>query len=318
MSITGDSDTKFTVPKWILIKFDNVIVWGCCCWNSLLTQDAFKDSLGRPVYGFFSLIITDFSINEVVLPLGIDYFKELYSKEIEPYWDSSERRNSTTVVSISSRYKCIQANRNDYCNLLNTDIFKCQSLGNGLDKERIIAAALTLDNVSLLIDNDNIEQATNKKGAFMNCLTSSVSPRTFPVKQLCSACKEYVSAFTPIGICINCKNKEEKKIAKIRKDEEDMDKQMKIELEEANSKIEKLQYDIEKARRQIKKKNLLLKILIGVSVLLLIALSYTCRGSLKLFGPDKTAEMNQEAGKTGIIEQSEATIDMQDADIICF
>lgn len=82
-SITGDTDPKFTIPKWILIKFDNVIVWGCCCWNSLLSQEKFKDSLGRPVYGFFSIVITDYLINDVKIPSDIGYFREMYSKEIE-------------------------------------------------------------------------------------------------------------------------------------------------------------------------------------------------------------------------------------------
>ncbi len=283
LSITGDSDPKFTVPKWILIKFDNVIVWGCCCWNSLLTRDAFKDSLGRPVYGFFSLVITDFSINEIMLPLGMEYFKELYSKEIEPYWDSSERRNSTTSVSIPSKYKCIQASRNDYCNLLNTDIFKCQSLGE-LDKEEVIAAALTLDNVSLLIDNDNIEQATNKNGSFMNCLTPSVGFGLHYVKQQCPKCKKYVSSFTQTGVCFDCKEAEEIMRRRIKKDEDDMDKQMKLELELAQNKIAELKSELEMNRSQLKKKERWIKVLAVVSVALLIALLYSQDlFSLKLF-----------------------------------
>lgn len=273
LSITGDSNPKFTIPKWILIKFDDVIVWGCCCWNSLLAENHFKDSLGRPVYGFFSIVITNFIPDEVKLPSDIDYFKELYSKEIEPYWNSSERRYSATDASISDRYKYIRAGRK--VNLtLNTDLFQCLSLGN-LDKDIVISAALTLDNVSLLIDNDNIQQATNKKGAFMNCLSSAVAPGSYTVKQLCPQCKEYVSAFTSAGICSTCKEKDQARIVSIKKEEEDMDKQLRRELDDANSKILYLQYDIEEAKKSIKKKNLLIKVLLGVIVLLLLGLLYT-------------------------------------------
>ena len=273
LSITGDSNPKFTIPKWILIKFDDVIVWGCCCWNSLLAENHFKDSLGRPVYGFFSIVITNFIPDEVKLPSDIDYFKELYSKEIEPYWNSSERRYSATDASISDRYKYIRAGRK--VNLtLNTDLFQCLSLGN-LDKDMVVSAALTLDNVSLLIDNDNIQQATNKKGAFMNCLSSAVAPGSYTVKQLCPQCKEYVSAFTSAGICSTCKEKDQARIVSIKKEEEDMDKQLRRELDDANSKILYLQYDIEEAKKSIKKKNLLIKVLLGVIVLLLLGLLYT-------------------------------------------
>lgn len=273
LSITGDSNPKFTIPKWILIKFDDAIVWGCCCWNSLLAENHFKDSLGRPVYGFFSIVITNFIPDEVKLPSDIDYFKELYSKEIEPYWNSSERRYSATDASISDRYKYIRAGRK--VNLtLNTDLFQCLSLGN-LDKDMVVSAAMTLDNVSLLIDNDNIQQATNKKGAFMNCLSSAVAPGSYTVKQLCPQCKEYVSAFTSAGICSTCKEKDQARIVTIKKEEEDMDKQLRRELDDANSKILYLQYDIEEAKKSIKKKNLLIKVLLGVIVLLLLGLLYT-------------------------------------------
>lgn len=298
LSITGDSNPKFTIPKWILIKFDDVIVWGCCCWNSLLAENHFQDSLGRPVYGFFSIVITNFIPDEVKLPSNIDYFKELYSKEIEPYWNSSERRNSATDDSISDRYKYIRAGRK--VNLtLNTDLFQCLSLGDhDKDKDKVVSDALTIDNVSLLIDNDNIQQATNKKGAFMNCLSSAVAPGSYTVKQLCPQCKEYVSAFTPAGICSTCKEKDQARIVSIKQEEIDMDKQLKRDLEDAYYKIQYLECDIEEANKQINKKNLLIKILSGILIILLLALVFTCRDSLKfsksMFGNKQNTETYQE------------------------
>ncbi len=281
LSITGDSNPKFTIPKWILIKFDNVIVWGCCCWNSLLAQNHFKDSLGRPVYGFFSVVITNFIPDEVKLPSDIAYFKELYLKEVEPYWNSSERRYSTTDASISDRYKCIQASSKVDL-ILNTDMFQCLSLGN-LDKDTVVSEALTIDNVSLLIDNDNIEQATNKNGAFMNCLTPSVSFGLHHVKQQCPKCKKYVSSFTQTGVCFDCKEAEEVTIRRTRKDD-DMDKKMKIELEFAQNKITELKSEIESYRLQLKNKDKLTKILAAVLVVLLVVLLHSQDSfSLKLF-----------------------------------
>lgn len=293
LPITGDSNPKFTIPKWILIKFDDVIVWGCCCWNSLLAENHFKDSLGRPVYGFFSIVITNFIPDEVKLPSDIDYFKELYSIEIEPYWNSSERRYSATDASISDRYKYIRAGRK--VNLtLNTDLFQCLSLGN-LDKDMVVSDALTIDNVSLLIDNDNIQQATNKKGAFMNCLSSAVAPGSYTVKQLCPQCKEYVSAFTSAGICSTCKEKDQARIVSIKKEEEDMDKQMKYELEVAQNKIAELKSEVESNRQRLKKKDRLIKILVALLLVLLVTLLYSQDSfSLKLF--DKKQETQYTPG----------------------
>ena len=294
LSITGDSNPKFTIQKWILIRFDNIIVWGCCCWNSLFAQNNFKDSLGRPVYGFFSIVITNFTPEEVKLPSDIDYFKELYINEIEPYWNSSERRYSTIDANISDRYKCIRASRK--VNLtLNTNMFQCLSLGN-LDKDMVVSEALTINNVSLLIDNDNIQQATNKKGPFMNCLSSAVVPGTHIVKQLCPKCKEYVSAFTSTGICSTCKENEQIRIDTIKMEEEDMDKQLKRDLDEAKSKILYLQYDIEEANKSIKKKKLLIKVLLGVIGLLLLGLLYICCASTSFgtLGSDKVQNNQHE------------------------
>lgn len=287
LAITGDADPKLSIPKWILIKLDDVIVWGCCCWNSLLAQNDFNDSFGRPVYGFFSIVITQFSQNEVMIPIDIDYFKDLYSKEIETCWNSSKRRHSIAEAGISNRYKCVRASSDVNHFILNTDPFQCLSLGK-LDKEKIVSVALTLDNVSLLIDNDNIEQATNKRGAFMNCSSSSAAHGSYPVKQLCPKCKEYVSAFTSAGVCSTCQEKEQTRIETIKKEEEEMDKQLRRDLDDANSKIQYLQYDIEEAKKNIKKKDLMIKILSGIIVVLLFTLSYLCRDrfSLNLFGED--------------------------------
>ena len=134
------------------------------------------------------------------------------------------------------------------------------------------------------IDNDNIEQATNKNGSFMNCLTPSVSFGLHHVKQQCPKCKKYVSSFTPTGVCVDCKEAEEVIRRRIKKDEDDMDKQMKIELELAQDKIEELKSEVESNCLQLKKKDRVIKILAAALVILLIALLYSQDSfSLKLF-----------------------------------
>ena len=284
MSILGDDvERDLKIPKWILYKDHNFLVWGVCCENCLLASNLQETThKNRPVRGFFAIVISDFAGEELRLPFDINYFRELYINEVEKYWSQKEQHQNKTFGFLEGKYNFVSAAHNNYIELLNTDIFQCQSLGE-LDREGVIAAALTLNNVSLLIDNDNIEQATNRNGSFMNCLTSSVSFGLHHIKQQCPKCKKYVSSFTQTGVCLDCKEAEEVIIRRTRKDD-DMDKQIKIELELAQNMIEELKSEVESNRLQLKKKDRVIKILVAALVVLLIALLYSQDSfSLKLF-----------------------------------
>lgn len=285
MSILGDDvEPDLKTPKWILYKDYNFFVWGLCCENRLLASNSqLSTHKNRPVRGFFAIVISDFKGEELRLPFDINYFRELYRNEVEKYWEQKELHQNQTLGYLVGKYNYVSEAHNNYVNLLNTDIFQCQSLGE-LDKEGVIAAALTLDKVSLLIDNDNIEQATNRNGSFMNCLTSSVSLGLHHVKQQCPKCKKYVSSFMQTGICFDCEEAEEVIRRRTIKDEDYMDKQMKIELEFAQNKIVELESEVESNRLQLKKKDRVIKILAVILVGLLIALLYSQDSfSLKLF-----------------------------------
>ena len=272
LSVTDSIESKLSTPKWILIKTPEYVVWGICCLNRILSEEYNCDYSGTPISGMFAVVISEY--DNIQLPYDVEYFRRLYELEVSKFWTRKEAHICQVDEFIAGNFNFIRAIQNDNVNIINTDPFKCLSLGT-TNKEDIISAALTLDNVSLLIDNDNIQQATNKKGAFMNCLSSAVAPGSYTVKQLCPQCKEYVSAFTSAGICSTCKEKDQARIVTIKKEEEDMDKQLRRELDDANSKILYLQYDIEDAKKSIKKKNLLIKVLLGVIVLLLLGLLYT-------------------------------------------
>lgn len=296
MSILGDDvDRDLKTPKWILYKDYNFLVWGICCENRFIASDIQKTThKNRPIRGFFGVVISDFTGEDLRLPFDINYFRELYLNEVEKYWSQKEQHQNQTIGYLSGKYNFVSAAHNNYIELLNTDIFQCQSLGE-LDREGVIAAALTLNNVSLLIDNDNIEQATNKNGSFMNCLTSSVCFGLHHVKQQCPKCKKYVSSFTQTGVCLDCKEAEEVIKRRTKKYEDDMDKQMKLELEHAQNRIEDLELELEANCSQLKKKEQWIKILAVISVVLFIALMYSQDSfSLKLF--DKKQETQYTPG----------------------
>lgn len=316
-SVLSDNNVKFSTPKWLLIKFDNVIVWGCCCWNHLLNESFFKDHKGRPVYGFFSIVISEYTKDCIKIPYDIEYFKQLYADRIVPYWDSYKVPNNPSVDFITGNFNYIGVASNKYVDILNTDRFKCQSLGN-VNKKEVIAAALTLDNVSLLVDNDNIEQATNPKGSFMTCLTSALPVKVYPVKQICPKCQNFVEAFASSGICLNCEIKEKRRITEVFSKEDDMDQQLKRNLEGAQSQIQYLQLEIENANKRIKKKDLLIKTLLGLLFLLLLVILYehSDGASFKSFGKSKiepVTKVNVTKGESNLentVQEKQDTIEL--------
>lgn len=296
MSILGDDvERNLKTPKWILYKDYNFLVWGICCENRFIASDIQKTThKNRPIRGFFGVVISDFTGEDLRLPFDINYFRELYRNEVEKYWNQIELHQNQTLGYLLGKYNYVSAAHNNYIELLNTDIFQCQSLGE-LDREGVIAAALTLNNISLLIDNDNIEQATNRNGSFMNCLTPLVNSGLHHVNQQCPKCKKYVSSFTQSGVCVDCKEAEEVIKRRTIKYEDDMDKQMKYELEVAQNKIAELKSEVESNRQRLKKKDRLIKILVALLVVLLVTLLYSQDSfSLKLF--DKKQETQYTPG----------------------
>lgn len=301
LSVTDSIESKLSTPKWILIKTPEYVVWGICCLNRILSEEYNCDYSGTPISGMFAVVISEY--DNIQLPYDVEYFRRLYELEVSKFWTRKEAHICQVDEFIAGNFNFIRAIHNDNINIINTDPFKCLSLGT-TNKEDIISAALTLDNVSLLIDNDNIQQATNKKGAFMNCLSSAVAPGSYTVKQLCPQCKEYVSAFTSAGVCSTCQEKEQIRILTIQKEEEDMDKQLRIDLDDANSKIQYLQYEVEVLNKKIKKKDFLIKTLLGFIMLLLLTLSYISRDSfsLNLFGNDNKHSSHSEVNNNMPLE----------------
>ncbi len=294
LSILGDGISRdMSIPKWILYKENEFIIWGVCCENRLLNPNKYVDHRNRPIRGFFAVIITEYNDSEVKLPFDIEYFKQLYALEVEPYWEQYEQHKNKTVGFITGDFKYIYGRANSSAKFLNTDIFKCKSLWSA-DQEEVLSAALTLDNISLLIDNDNIEQSINKDGSFMNCLSTKVPIGEYGVKQKCPQCGKFVSAFADGRICTKCKEKEAIRIINI-KNEEEMDRKLKDDLDMANLKVEDLESIIESDKNSLKKKGLIIKILLGVIVVLLLALSYAYRDSfsLNILGKNKDNSFEQ-------------------------
>lgn len=281
LSVIDEIDCRLATHKWMLVKCGNTIIWGVCCWNKLLAQKKYCDYSGTPVSGFFSIVITDAVLSSVRLPFDIRYFKQLYALEVETSWGQQEPHSNKTAGLLPGAYHCIRASSNAFRELLNTDMFKCKSLGRK-NKEEVVAAALTLENVSLLIDNDNIEQATNRGGSFMNCLSAEVPVGEYVVKQECPKCKRYVSAFTDGGICLDCQKQKLKTIREEKEKEKNMDRKLQDDLGMANRQIQELKSIVESDKKALKRKSMIIKWLLFVCIALLIILSFAYRDTFSI------------------------------------
>lgn len=187
MSILGDNvlDEKKLKqkPKWLLIKERDYIIWGICCMNEELCSNSHVtcDNFGRQIRGFFAVVISDYTSSDVRLPYGKEYFRDLYNKEIAQHYEDYLSHHSSTENYLDNNYSYIKTSEQDLYQL-NTNKSKCKAL-NEANKKSVLEAALSKDVISLIIDNDNIEQATNKDGAFMNCLSDDIPCGNYDIEQ---------------------------------------------------------------------------------------------------------------------------------------
>lgn len=272
----ASDDRNLSIPKWILIKEKDFVAWGICCNNSLLTSKYSEDYKNRPVRGFFAIIITDYTEDALKLPYDIAYFKQLYTLEVEPYWEQKEQHRNKTIGYIDGSYNYINAKPTSYLKMINVDVFKCHSLGN-VDTTDVVMAVLCLTNTSLVIDNDNKCQAT-ENGGFMNCISKNVSRSIFDVKQQCRRCKKFVSHYDSSEVCDSCISTENQEI--IRKKE--MEDQLRKQLENANKQIRDLNFSLESAYKKLERNKTFVKVLLGIITLLTIIISFLCKNLFNL------------------------------------
>lgn len=294
-SILGDGvERNLEIPKWILYKDNSTVFWGLCCENKLLSSENKETThKNRPIRGFFAVVITDFNLSELKVPFDINYFKNLYRTEVEPCWCQNELHYNKSYGFFTGGYNYITVKANSSLLLFNTDIFQCQSLGN-VDKESVVASALSLDNVSLLIDNDNIEQAVNSSGSFMNCLTALLPYKKYPVKQICPKCKRLVSSFTSSGICRDCEINKNSCDMISKKDRETL-AQIKMELEIARGSNVSLQNNLQVVQKQIRRSRLWV---IGLSVLSIVLFIITITRPTSLESFDKEPQIINDSPNT--------------------
>lgn len=198
-------EENLSTPRWMLVKEDNVIVWGICCMNELLSIKSHSDIKGRKVKGFFSIVLSDIDGDEVSVPYSVEYFKQLYQKEVEPYWECAEgsSHKSSSASSYNGIKEIIYANEKPGIIEINDNQFLCKALGN-VNVKDAIGTALCHNSTSLIIGCESFMEAYTSEENFLNCITYDSKDGLHAVQKRCPKCHKMVSFFTEEGVCSDC------------------------------------------------------------------------------------------------------------------
>lgn len=198
-------EENLSTPRWVLIKEDNIIVWGICCMNELLSIKNYSDIKGRKVKGFFSLVLSDFDGEDVYVPYSVEFFQKLYQKEVEPCWECHEgsSHRSSKVYSYSDIQDVIYASNESGIIDLNSSPFLCKALGD-VNVKKAVATALCHKNVSLITGCQSFSESYKAEENFLNCITLDSREELHAVQKKCPKCGKKVSFFTEHGVCYEC------------------------------------------------------------------------------------------------------------------
>lgn len=267
ISILRDADIErnLNIPKWLLVKTNHIIAWGCCCNNALLSETNFLDHVDRNIRGFFAIVISDFD-SSVKLPFDLDYFKQLYEKEIVSYWNQYEPHDCKVDKFVTDDFDAIIPEETQVRDKLNIDSRVCYSLGT-INKKEAIANALTFETISLLIDNDNIQQAINPSGSFMNCISNVVPEGRWEIKEgsKCRQCGKQTMVLHD-GLCTSCKHLAREK----QKNDKIMMEKLNEELQQTKVENERLQKEINILERELSHSKKVFKIVVGAFVVIIL------------------------------------------------
>lgn len=172
-------------PRWLLSKKNNLLLWGIGIQNKMLNEEIYKDFAGRPVRGFFGIII-DLSNQDKLIPYDINFFKEIYLNYIVPIWDTEVDSYKKSCINLDfnpEQYKCIKTNSNSNVSL-NYDINKTLILGN-VDLVDVLSSALSsTKDISIVSGFSSKAHAFAPEYSYSNAIVIGVdSPETKIHKQ---------------------------------------------------------------------------------------------------------------------------------------
>jgi len=277
-------ESELKEPVWILYKTSKIIIWGVCCRNSFLSKQNNNDEKGRAVKGFFSVVLSEFSIWDLRIPYDVSYFERMYENEVEPNWFCAQGENFSSSVRemYNGSYQFIGASENEYRHLLNTDIFLRKRLDVS-NFEGVIASALTLDTITLAIGYDGTDGISTTNALFMNSIMPGKNEKSVPVKRACPSCGKLVSHYTNRGICDECTQKAEQDSNQFDTDKNSDMEDKEQELIVLKRQVRDYCLEINEKDKMIKMQNRQIRILwIICGVLLLLSLWFFKNSNIKI------------------------------------
>lgn len=170
-------DDPLDKPRWLFSKVGRYILFGTGVNNATLNKDCYKDFAGRPVRGFFGIVI-DSADEDVILPYDITFFQQFYSNYILPLWEQGREdfiKHSVEVTSDLSGYHCVYKSGIEI--QLNYSQDKSVILGNVGIEDCLSSALYAIEDTSITIGFSNKNHAFAKDYMYLNSIVIGVPNR---------------------------------------------------------------------------------------------------------------------------------------------
>ncbi len=174
-------DDPLVEPRWLYSKIDNLLLWGVGILNKELSDEVFKDFAGRPVRGFFGLVI-DVSQQEPLLPFDLNFFKQLYASYLVPIWNvelDTFKKSSICADFDVEPFTCITKNSSHIS--LNTDSDKTNLLGGVTPIDAFSAALSIPNNTSVVTGFSSKAHAYAHEYLYLNAIVAGVDSPEFRI-----------------------------------------------------------------------------------------------------------------------------------------
>jgi len=161
-------------PRWFLSKKDGYTLWGVGTLNKMLSDSNNADYQGRPVRGFFGILIKD--ATPLCLPYDLSFFKEFYKNHLFDLWYESQtefKKKGIGVTENIDKYTVISSMKNEYT--INTDSEKTVIWTDSTAPEDLFSAALPInDNFSCVCGLAAKEHAYKHEYLFNNAIVEGI------------------------------------------------------------------------------------------------------------------------------------------------
>lgn len=173
-------DDPLDTPRWLYSCFNGFVLFGLGVMNSNLSDEYNTDFTGRPVRGFFGIVI-QYSPVSIILPMDLNFFKLVYEKHIEPIWNCDKDHFPNPVVNLDIDIQDgISVMHSANTNVtLNYQKNRCVILGDVNIKDVFSIALASSRDITIVTGFNNKRHAftLDSEYQFMNAIVNGVCER---------------------------------------------------------------------------------------------------------------------------------------------